>query len=245
MKFSSCRYNQCVIDFRQATRSPRRFTALIARTKGAAEACLLDLILTYPSLRVFNVRPGCIDDTGSQLKEGKKSFAYTVIGKMAPVLSLAWPNGVSPTGQMAGVLVRCLEERGTKTEVREAFEGKGVKGTGFSIENTGIRRLRGNKYTCIQSFSAALDRFWYALCSMAGALGCDRSRDAYYCSFGHGRPVKTKNLNNSGPISPIRVTKHPLLSLLSSFQHPSNVDMRLCGKEQLTPQIVVWPLRIP
>ncbi|KAK4692513.1 hypothetical protein P7C71_g4714, partial [Lecanoromycetidae sp. Uapishka_2] len=142
-------FNFVYISGEGATRSPGRFTALFARTKGLAEASLLDLIPTHPSLRIFNVRPAFIDDTGAQLKEGKKSFSYALMDKMAPALRLAWPNGVSPTGKLAEVLVRCVENQGTNTEIRENFEGRGVtwegqgQAIGLLIENTGVRRLAG------------------------------------------------------------------------------------------------------
>lgn len=134
----------------KATRKPGRFTALFARTKGAAEFSLLSLIPTHSSLRVYNVRPAFIDDTqDSKLKEGKKSSMYSLMDKMAPVLRAAWPSGVSPTGKLAEILVRCVEEKGTKEEVEKAYQGKGVsfdgegEGVGVLIENVGLRRLVG------------------------------------------------------------------------------------------------------
>lgn len=133
----------------QATRSPGRFTALFARVKGLAEASLLDLLPSHPSLQIFNVRPGFIDDSEAQLRDGKKSFSYALMDRMAPALRLAYPNGVSPTGKLADVLVKCAEKQGTNAEVRKTFEGKGVtwegqgQGLGLLIENVGMRRLAG------------------------------------------------------------------------------------------------------
>lgn len=68
---------------------------------------------------------------------------------MAPALRAIWPSGVSPTGKLAEVLVRCAEETGEANVVRRELEGKGVtwegKGTGVGvlIENVGLRRLAG------------------------------------------------------------------------------------------------------
>lgn len=135
----------------QTTRKPGRFTSLFARTKGATESSLLSLIPTHPSLRIYNVRPGAIDDTGAKLKEGNKSLLYNVMDKAVPILRAVWTNGVSPTGKLAEVLLRCVEEGGDSSEVRKSFEGKGViweGGTDRSdvavlIENVGLRRLAG------------------------------------------------------------------------------------------------------
>ena len=134
----------------KATRNPGRFTALFARAKGAAESSLISIIATHPSLRVYNVRPAFIDDTkDATLREGKKSSMYAWMDKMAPVLRAAYPTGVSPTGKLAEILVRCVEEKGTKEKVERAYQGKGVsfdgegEGVGVLIENVGLRRLAG------------------------------------------------------------------------------------------------------
>ena len=134
----------------QATRNPGRFTPLFARTKGAIETSLLSLPPTHPSLRIYNVRPAFIDDTqDDKLKEGKKPFVYALMDRMAPALRTVWPSGVSPTGKLAEVLVKCVEEVGGKEEVERAYQGKGVSfdgqgdGVGVLIENVGLRRLAG------------------------------------------------------------------------------------------------------
>ena len=108
------------------------------------------MMATHPSLRVFNVRPGFIDDTqDGKLKEGKKSFSYALMDKVAPALRAAWPNAVSPTGILARVLVKCVEEWGGKEEVERVYGGKGVsfegqgEGVAVLIENVGLRRLGG------------------------------------------------------------------------------------------------------
>ena len=135
----------------QTTRTPGRFTSLFARTKGAAESSLLSLIPVHASLRIYNVRPGAIDDSGAKLKEGNKSVMYNVIDKAMPLVRAVWPNGVIPTGKLAEILLKCVEEEGGSQEVKKAFEGKGVSWEGGGdadsvavlIENIGIRRLAG------------------------------------------------------------------------------------------------------
>ena len=134
----------------QATRNPGRLTPLFARTKGAIEISLLSLTPMHPSLRIYNVRPAFIDDTqDGKLKEGKKSSMYALMDKIAPALRAVWPSGVSPTGKLAEILVKCVEEVGAKGEVERAYRGKGVSfdgqgdGVGVLIENVGLRRLAG------------------------------------------------------------------------------------------------------
>ena len=68
---------------------------------------------------------------------------------MAPVLRTAFPGSVSPTGKLADVLVKCVEEKGAKEEVERIYQGKGVsfdgqgQEVGVLIENVGLRRLAG------------------------------------------------------------------------------------------------------
>ena len=108
------------------------------------------MISTHPSLRIFNVRPGFIDDTqDGKLKEGKKSFSYGLMDKVAPVLRAILPNGVSPTGVLAQILVKCVEEQGGREEVERVYGGKGVslegqgEGVGVLIQYVGVRWLGG------------------------------------------------------------------------------------------------------
>ena len=65
------------------------------------------------------------------------------------MLRAVYPNGVSPTGKLAEVLLKCVEEKNAAEEVRKTFEGKGVswdgegESIGVLIENVGLRRLAG------------------------------------------------------------------------------------------------------
>lgn len=65
------------------------------------------------------------------------------------MLRAALPASVIPTGNLADVLVKCVEETGKKDEVKRALEGKGVtwdsegEDVGVLIENVGVRRLAG------------------------------------------------------------------------------------------------------
>ena len=74
---------------------------------------------------------------------------YSSMDKLAPVLRVAWPSGVSPTGALAGLLIRCVEGQGRRGEVEKAYQGKGVSFDGQGeevavlIENVGLRRLAG------------------------------------------------------------------------------------------------------
>lgn len=134
------------------TRTPSRFTQLFAKVKGEAEASLLSLLSTYPSLRVYNVRPAFIDDTqGPKLREAPpKQFSYRVADAMAPLVRALYPSGISPTGKLAEVLVDLVEEKRTAAKTKEALSGKGVTWEaakadelGVLLENVGLRRLAG------------------------------------------------------------------------------------------------------
>lgn len=118
--------------------------------KGQAELSLLALRETdYPSLRIFNVRPGFIDDEGKPLRDGRKPFAYRIMDSAAPAFRTLWPSSVSPTTGLADVLVRCCaEELDGRKEVAAKLMGKGVtvedgERLGVLIENVGLRRLAG------------------------------------------------------------------------------------------------------
>ncbi|MCJ1266674.1 hypothetical protein MMC22_006559 [Lobaria immixta] len=133
-----------------ATRTPGHFSPLFARTKGQAELSLLALRETgFPSLRIFNVRPGFIDDRGKPLKDGAKHFSYRVMDAAAPVFRTLWPSAMIPTTSLADVLVRCCaEETNGRDELAAKLAGKGVtvedgERLGVLIENVGLRRLAG------------------------------------------------------------------------------------------------------
>ncbi|KAL8739863.1 MAG: hypothetical protein Q9190_007375 [Brigantiaea leucoxantha] len=123
-------------------------TPLFSRIKGQAETALLSLrTSSSSSLRVFNLRPAFIDEIQQPLSEKPKPTAYKLTNPViGPVLRSLWPAGVSPTRELAEVLVKCALERGEKEEVRQTMGGKGVvveegEGLGVLLENVGIRRL--------------------------------------------------------------------------------------------------------
>ena len=77
--------------------------------------------------------------------------------KIAPVLRLVWPSAMSPTGKLAEVLLRCVEEQRSKKEAKKAFEKRGRfwEGDGdvieVLIENVGMRfaglQIRTSNFT--------------------------------------------------------------------------------------------------
>lgn len=95
------------------------------------------------------MRPGFIDDGGKPLRDGAKSFTYRVADAVAPALRTLWPSAVSPTKNLADVLVRCCAtETNGRVEVAAKLGGKGVsvedsERLGVLIENVGLRRLAG------------------------------------------------------------------------------------------------------
>ncbi|KAL8652649.1 MAG: hypothetical protein Q9210_002559 [Variospora velana] len=136
-----------VITYDYALAAAKAFASL-SPAKGEAETSLLALRSEHPGLRIWNVRPAFIDETQSSLKEGPSVLAKWLTDRVAPAFRALWPNGVSPTGPLAEVLVRCAEETAAKEDVVAQLEGKGVaieQGAtlGFVLENAGIRRLAG------------------------------------------------------------------------------------------------------
>ncbi|KAL9021138.1 MAG: hypothetical protein Q9185_001677 [Variospora sp. 1 TL-2023] len=139
-------FNFVYISGAKVSRTPGRFTPLFARVKGEAEASLLALRSEHPGLRIWNVRPAFIDETQSPLREGPSVLTKWLADRVAPAFRTLWPNGVTPTGPLAEVLVRCAEETAAKEDVVARLGGKGVaieQGAtlGVVIENEGIRRL--------------------------------------------------------------------------------------------------------
>ena len=130
----------------KVTRTPGRFSALFARVKGETEKSLLAISSENPGLRVFNVRPGFIDPTqGLPLREGQQPFMFRAMNFAAPAIRALAPSHVIPTGSLANVLVRCVEEKGSLDEIRSKMNGVGciIEGDNILLENTGIRRLAG------------------------------------------------------------------------------------------------------
>ncbi|KAL9006750.1 MAG: hypothetical protein Q9188_000528 [Gyalolechia gomerana] len=78
-------------------------------------------------------------------KEGPSPLVKDTGG---PVWRAVWPNGVSPTGPLAELLVRCAEETVSKEDVKARMGGTGLaiedgETLGVLLNNTGIRRLAG------------------------------------------------------------------------------------------------------
>ena len=135
-----------------ATREPGRFSPLFARVKGEAEAALLALMSEQPSLRVYNVRPGFIDESADRRKEaggGNQPVVYKFTKVLAPAFRTLYPSGVSPTKSLADVLVSCVERQDSAEKIKVSMQGRGVtwegKGeqVGVLVANVGVRRLAG------------------------------------------------------------------------------------------------------
>ena len=140
-----------------ATREPGRFTPLFARTKGEAEAALLTLRSEHPSLRIYNVRPGFIDESGDKRKESggtNKPLAYKILEPLAPVFRTFYPSGVSPTQPLAEMLVTLVERQDPAEDIKVSMQGRGVtwegegEQVGILIANVGVRRLAGLTSGC-------------------------------------------------------------------------------------------------
>ena len=69
--------------------------------------------------------PHSLGDTGPKQKESSRPLSYALMDQAAPVPRLIWPSAMSPTGKLAGNLLRCIEEQQPKEEVKKAFDKKG------------------------------------------------------------------------------------------------------------------------
>ncbi|KAL8998571.1 MAG: hypothetical protein Q9169_002411 [Polycauliona sp. 2 TL-2023] len=122
------------------------FTLLFARVKGEAETSLLALRSDNPGLRIWNVRPGFIDESQNPLKDGPDMLTKKLAFRIAPLFRNVWPNGVSPTGLLAELSESCVLEEASKEDVKARIHGTGVTieegdTLGVLLANTGIRRL--------------------------------------------------------------------------------------------------------
>ncbi|KAL8841871.1 MAG: hypothetical protein Q9170_000744 [Blastenia crenularia] len=141
-------FNFVYVSGEGVTRSPGRFTPLFSRVKGEAETSLLALRSEHPGLSIWNARPAFIDESQHPLKEGPSPWPKRLADRASPVWRAVWPNGVSPTGPLAGVLVRCAQETESKEDIKGDMGGSGLvieegETTGVLLTNVGIRRLAG------------------------------------------------------------------------------------------------------
>ncbi|KAF2235927.1 hypothetical protein EV356DRAFT_444226 [Viridothelium virens] len=126
-----------------ATDKPGRFTALFARIKGRTEAGLLELPTQYPSLKIYNVRPGGVDAKNqpaihpfipkypSLLKKGE--------AMLFPLIRATYPSMISPTKELGDFMVDLASGDG------KPLEGPGIEAGGRTISNRAIRRIAGFK----------------------------------------------------------------------------------------------------
>jgi hypothetical protein len=124
-----------------ATTTPGMFTPAFGKVKGAAEAALLALSKTYPSLKPFSVRPGMVDPSANpeiqkyipQLK-GMMRFGNATLG---PLIRGLAPSSTSPTKELGKMLVELAMGDGKE------LAGEGISGEGRTANNAAQRRLAG------------------------------------------------------------------------------------------------------
>ena len=93
--------------------------------------------------------PHSLGDTGPKLKESSRPFSYALMDQVAPVPRFIWPSAMSPTGKLAGDLLRGIEEQQPKEEVKKAFDKKGDMWEDdgdvveILVQKMGMRRLAG------------------------------------------------------------------------------------------------------
>ncbi|KZV83779.1 hypothetical protein EXIGLDRAFT_655739 [Exidia glandulosa HHB12029] len=128
----SDKFNFVYVSGEGADPTEKSFT-YFGKIKGRAEAHLLSLPSTSPSLRVYNVRPGFVDP-GSNGWHRNESFLRTSV--MAPLWRVTMPASlISPTEELAKVLVDLASGDG-----RAVKEGKGVEAEGRTLRSSVIRR---------------------------------------------------------------------------------------------------------
>ncbi|KAK6496088.1 hypothetical protein TWF481_002112 [Arthrobotrys musiformis] len=111
---------------------------MFGRVKGDAEKSLLEIASGKPTFSVYNLRPAAIDPGKNWTVERKQSFfekAFFAWG--APLLRPFIPSIFITTEKLAEASVALALGDGGK------LTGEGVNSDGFTIENTGIRRLAG------------------------------------------------------------------------------------------------------
>ena len=92
--------------------------------------------------------PHLLGDAGPKRKESSRPFSYALMDQAAPVPSLTLPSAMSPTGKLAGDLLRCIEKQQPK-EVKKALDKKGVMREDdgdvveILVQKMGMRRLAG------------------------------------------------------------------------------------------------------
>jgi len=133
----SDRFNFVYVSGEGATTKPSRFTPLFGRVKGQTEAELVDLMRTYPSLRVYNLRPGGVDP--GNVKDPRPRPLMIKVSRVVlmPMLKALYPSAISPTKELSKVLVDLACGNGLP------LEGKGIEAGGRTITNVGFRRLAG------------------------------------------------------------------------------------------------------
>lgn len=118
-------------------------TPFFAKVKGRAEASLLSLSQTpsYSSLRPFSVRPAAIDPAAHPeilpFIPRQDALLYKVAKGLMPVIRTVYPNGISPTRDLAKVLVDLAMGDGKE------MVGDGIDGNGRTLSNKALRRLAG------------------------------------------------------------------------------------------------------
>lgn len=123
------------------------FTPYFGVIKGRAEATLLELSKSkdFPSaskLKVYSLRPAGVDPTYNDPEinnyiPNRKGYERVVQFALMPILRGVMSSMVSPTADLAKVLVNLAMGDG------KPLDGTGITGEGRTISNVGMRRLAG------------------------------------------------------------------------------------------------------
>ncbi|KDQ62180.1 hypothetical protein JAAARDRAFT_30081 [Jaapia argillacea MUCL 33604] len=131
------KFNFIYISGEGADPTERTFT-LFGKIKGRAEAALLALPSTpgFGALRVFNVRPGFVDPSGTTLHRPRSIGMGILERTVVPLARALMPSQVSPTGVLSKVLVDLATGDGDPLP-----EGVGIEAGGRTIRSSAVRIL--------------------------------------------------------------------------------------------------------
>ncbi|KDQ62181.1 hypothetical protein JAAARDRAFT_122488 [Jaapia argillacea MUCL 33604] len=133
------KFNFVYVSGEGADPTEKTFT-LFGKIKGRAEAALLALpsTLGFSALRVFNVRPGYVDQSDSTHHRPRSTGMKILECTVGPVLKTFMPSQVSPTGELSKVLVDLATGDGNPLP-----EGVGIESGGRTIRSSAVRILSG------------------------------------------------------------------------------------------------------
>ncbi|KAL9107097.1 MAG: hypothetical protein Q9227_007963 [Pyrenula ochraceoflavens] len=123
-----------------ATTTPSQLTPLFGRIKGQAEAALLSLSKTSPTIRAYSVRPGYVDP------QQHPEIHPLVMGRRTGLMMRFADTAVAPIWRRVAKGQKELGKVLTELAMREnggPLEGVGIEGEGRTVRNSALRSMAG------------------------------------------------------------------------------------------------------